>query len=93
MIKSMEPIGDDMSFINQYSFTIIAVVAVALLTFFLFRKGFEGSNFTLVGALITGLIIAFLILKPGSSTLQESEEVLTQIGSGQPVLLEFQSNY
>ena len=93
MIKSMEPIGDDMSFINQHSFTIIAVVAVVLLAFFLFRKGYDVSNFTLVGALILGLIIAFLILKPGSSTLQESEEVLTQIGSGQPVLLEFQSNY
>jgi len=82
-----------MSFINQYSFTIIAVIAVALLAYFLFRRGFEGNNFTLVGALIVGLVVAFLILRPGSSTSQESDKVLAQIGSGQPVLLEFQSNY
>jgi len=93
MIKFMEPIGDDMPFINQYSFTIIAVIAIVLLAYFLFRKGFEASNLTLVGALILGLVLAFLILRPGSSTSQDSEEVLSQIGNGQPVLLEFQSNY
>ena len=82
-----------MSFINQNSFTIIAVTAVSLLVYFLSRKGFEGSNFTLIGALIIGLVFAFLILKPGPSTLQYSEDLFTQIGSGQPVLLEFQSNY
>ena len=93
MRKFMEPIGDDMRFINQYSFTIIAVIAIVLLAYFLFRKGFEPSNLTLVGALILGLVLAFLILRPGPSTSQDSEEVLAQIGAGQPVLLEFQSNY
>lgn len=82
-----------MSFLNQYSFTIIAMTAVVFLTYYLYRKGFERSNFTLIGALILGLVLAFLILRPGPSTYPESEQVLAQIGSGQPVLLEFQSNY
>jgi hypothetical protein len=82
-----------MNFINQYSFLIVAIAAIILLIFFLFRKGFEGGNLTLIGALILGLVLAFLILRPGVSSTQEAEEVLAQIGSGQPVLLQFQSNY
>lgn len=82
-----------MSFINQNSFTIIAVASVGLLAFFLFRKGFEARNLFLVGALTLGLMLSFLLLQPGSSTAQDTGEVLAQIGSGQPVLLEFQSNY
>jgi hypothetical protein len=46
-----------------------------------------------VGALTLGLMLSFLLLQPGSSTAQDTGEVLAQIGSGQPVLLEFQSNY
>jgi hypothetical protein len=82
-----------MDFINQYSFLIAATAAIVLLIFFLLRRGFEGSNLTLIGALILGLTLAFLILRPGVSSTQETEEVLAQIGSGQPVLLQFQSNY
>jgi hypothetical protein len=93
MIKFVEPVGVNMSFINQNSFTIIAVASVGLLAFFLFRKGFEMRNLFLVGALTLGLMLSFLLLQPGSSTTQDSGDVLAQIGSGQPVLLEFQSNY
>jgi hypothetical protein len=93
MIKFVVPVGVNMSFINQNSFTIIAVASVGLLAFFLFRKGFEMRNLFLVGALTLGLMLSFLLLQPGSSTTQDSGDVLAQIGSGQPVLLEFQSNY
>ena len=93
MIKFVEPDGVDMSFINQNSFTIIAVASVGLLAFFLFRKDFEARNLFLVGALTLGLMLSFLLLQPGSSTAQDTGEILAQIGSGQPVLLEFQSNY
>jgi hypothetical protein len=93
MIKFVVPVGVNMSFINQNSFTIIAVASVGLLAFFLFRKGFETRNLFLVGALTLGLMLSFLLLQPGSSTTQDSADVLAQIGSGQPVLLEFQSNY
>lgn len=93
MIKFVRSVGGAMSFINQNSFTIIAVASVGLLTFFLFRREFETRNLFLVGALTLGLVISFLLLQPGPSTSQESEEVFAQIGSGRPVLLEFQSNY
>lgn len=82
-----------MPFINQYSFVIVAIAMVALLVFYLFRRGFEMSHLTLIGALILGLVIAFMILRPGDSTTHNSQELLDQIGSGQAVLLEFQSNY
>ena len=93
MIKFVQAVGVDMSFINQNSYSIVAVGSVILLAFFLFRKGFDGRNLILVAALILGLVVSFLLLQPGLSTTQDTEEVLTLIGSGQPVLLEFQSNY
>jgi hypothetical protein len=93
MIKFVQCLGDVMSAINQNSFTILAVIAVAVLCYFLFRKGFDARNLTLVGALILGLVLSLILLQPGPSTSQSSEEVLALIGSGQPVLLEFQSNY
>lgn len=82
-----------MTFINQYSFLIVAVATILLLGFYLLRKGIEGSSFIAIGALVLGILLAFLLLRPGSSFSQETENVLAQIGSGQPVLLQFQSNY
>jgi hypothetical protein len=82
-----------MTFINQYSYGIFALAAVILLGFFLFRKGVQGSDFIAIGALILGFLLAFLFLRPGRSTTDDAETVLEQIGSGQAVLLQFQSNY
>lgn len=93
MIKSMQQPGVFMSFINQYSFLIVAVAAVLILGFFLFRKRVEGSNFVTLGALILGLVFAFLLLRPKLIPSQDVEGVVTQIGSGQPVLIQFQSEY
>ena len=89
----MQPSGVIMTFINQYSFLIVAIATILLLGFYLLRKRIEGSNFIAIGALIFGILLAFFLLRPGSSSSQETEDVLTQIGSGRPVLLQFQSNY
>jgi preprotein translocase subunit YajC len=93
MIKSKQPLGAVMTFINQYSFLIVAVVAILLLGFYLLRKRIERSSFIAIAALVFGILFAFLLLRPGSSSSQETEDVLAQIGSGRPVLLQFQSNY
>lgn len=82
-----------MSFINQYSFLIISAVAVVLLGIYLFRKQVDRSSYITLGALILGLILAFFLLRPGSSPSQEVDEILDRIGTGQPVLLQFQSDY
>jgi cell division protein FtsW (lipid II flippase) len=85
--------GDKMSFINRYSFLIVSGVAALLLGFFLFRKRVDSSSLITFGALILGLLLAFFLLRPKSSPSQEVDEILDQIGTGQPVLLQFQSEY
>jgi len=82
-----------MSFLNQYSYLIIAFMGVALLGFFLFRKNPDRNNLISLGALILGLLLAFFLLRPGPGSSQSVEEVLSQIGAGKPVLLQFQSEY
>jgi hypothetical protein len=82
-----------MPFINQYSFLIAAGIVAVLLGFYLFRKRLDRSSFVTLGALILGLLLAFFLLRPGSSPPQDVNQILTQIGSGQPVLLQFQSDY
>ena len=82
-----------MSIINQYSYLIIAIVGVLLLGFFLFRKNPDRNNLISLGALIFGLLFAFFLLRPRPPSSQLVEEVLRQIGAGEPVLLQFQSDY
>ncbi|OGO16588.1 MAG: hypothetical protein A2Z14_11515 [Chloroflexi bacterium RBG_16_48_8] len=82
-----------MSFLNQYSFLIAAIVGVVLLGFLLFRKSVDRSSVITFSALILGLLLSFFLLRPGTSSSQKVDEVLGQIGSGQPVLLQFQSDY
>jgi fructose-specific phosphotransferase system IIC component len=82
-----------MSFINQYSYLIAAGVVLILLGIYLIRRGVDRSSFITFGALILGLLMAFVLLRPGTSLSLKLDDVLDQIGSGQPVLLEFQSEY
>ncbi len=82
-----------MSFVNQYSYLIAAGVILILLGVYLLRKGLDRSSFISLAALIFGLLLAFFLLRPETSPSLEVDEVLEQIGSGQPVLLEFQSEY
>jgi hypothetical protein len=86
-------IGEEMSFINQYSFLVIAGLAAALLGYFLFRNGVDRSSLITFGSLILGLLLAYFLLRPGSSPALSVSEILSKIGSGKPVLLEFQSEY
>jgi cell division protein FtsW (lipid II flippase) len=91
--KINQTLGVKMSFINQYSFLIISGVVVIFLGIYLFRKKVDRSNIITFGALILGLLLAFFLLHPKSSPSQEMDEILDQVGSGQPVLLQFQSDY
>ena len=82
-----------MAFFNQHSFTISAVVLVVIMSIFLFRDGAQPNDFIVLGAMILGFVLAFLLFQPGESSLLNADEVTAQIGKDQPVLLEFQSNY
>lgn len=82
-----------MQLINQNSFTLIALAAWLGLAVFLLRDGVETNDVIALASLAAGLGLAFWFLRPGPSTLDQAEQVMARIGSGKPVLLEFQSNY
>jgi hypothetical protein len=82
-----------MSFINQHSFLLAGAMALALLGLALFRDGVKPTDWIALGALGLGLGIAFWLLRPGPSTLNQARAVRARIGAGKPVLLMFQSNY
>ncbi len=80
-------------YLNQHSFTISAIAAWALLAIWLVRDGIKSNDLIALGALGTGLLIAYLLFNPGASTETDPEQVLDRIGAGTSVLLEFQSPY
>jgi hypothetical protein len=82
-----------MSFINQYSFLLIGLASLIILSYFLFRDGIHAQDVIALAALVIGLTVAFFFLNPGASSSGESQEVGDQIGGGTPVLLEMQSPY
>lgn len=82
-----------MRFFNQNSFTLIVVVFWLGLAVFLLRDGVETNDVIALAALAAGFGLAFWFLRPGPSTLDETEQVMARIGAGKPVMLEFQSNY
>ena len=80
-------------FINQFSFPLIAIGAVALLAFLLLRDGVKENDLIAIGALVAGFALAFFLLQPSPGTFPKTEIVDSQIGAGKPVLLEFLSPY
>lgn len=79
--------------LGAYSLILIAVLMLALAGFLLFRKGIRPTEAAAFGLLLFGLIVAWLILRPRATPLTSPNEVTAQIGTGTPVLLEFQSPY
>lgn len=79
--------------INHYSFIFGALLGFGILMALMLRRGFQSTDLIALGALLFGLVFAAYLLNPGKSTLHLAEAVRDQIGSGEPVLLEFQSPY
>ena len=82
-----------MQFFNQNSFVLMALVFWLGLAVLLLRDGVQMNDVIALAALAAGFGLAFWFLRPGPSTLNETEQVMARIGKGKPVLLEFQSNY
>lgn len=82
-----------MVFLNQYSFLIVAVLSMIALALYLLRDGMQSNDITALLALLIGFGLAFVLLSPGDSPLEGIEQVRSTIGSGTPVLLEYQSPY
>lgn len=82
-----------MSFFNQHSFTVTAAFATFVLAIFLFRNGISRNDLLAFGALMAGLLLAYLLFRSDDSTYADLANVEEKIGAGTPVLLEFQSDY
>ena len=82
-----------MEFINQYSFTLMAGVVLVLFAAFVFRKGIGQRQVSAMIALLLGFLIAYWLFSPGEGSNAGVDRAERTIGSGTPVLIEFQSPY
>lgn len=85
--------GGDVQILNQYSFLLAAALGLLVLAFALLRDGVRASDLIALAALALGFTAAFALLRPEASAVDDAEATLAQIGSGTPVLLEFQSPF
>jgi len=81
-----------MTFFNQYSFPLAAIITILGFTFFLIRDGVERKDIAAIAALTLGVLMAFVWVQPGRG-ISQVDEVQASLGQGTPVLLEFQSQY
>lgn len=82
-----------MQFINQHSFTLAAVAAVLILAVLLMHDGVRVNDLIALGALIVGLVFAYILFRPSASSSTDSRSIEALTRAGKPVLLEFQSPY
>ena len=80
--------------VNQYSFLWMAGAFVLLVALLLFRRKPKTGSMIALIALVAGLVVTWLFLRPTQTPLAgDTQEVQSVIGAGTPVLLEFQSPY
>lgn len=80
--------------VNQYSAVFIAAALFLVAAILLLRHKAHWQEILALSVLATGLITAWLILRPVQTPLMEdARKVQSMIGQGKPVLLEFQSPY
>ena len=79
---------------NQYSFLTGAVALVLISGLILLTQKPRWNDYLAFGAIVLGLTATWGILHPRQTPLMgDAQTVQTLIGSGTPVLLEFQSPY
>ena len=80
--------------INSYSFVIISFCLILAAGLILLTNKPKWNDYLAFGAIITGLIMAWVILHPRQTPLMDDAIMVQEmIGAGRPVLLEFQSPY
>jgi len=79
---------------NLYSFPFIALGITIIAGLILLTNKPKIRDFIAFGAVIVGLFAAWVILHPVQTPLMDdAKKVQAMIGTGKPVLLEFQSPY
>ncbi len=80
--------------IGEYSFITIAVGFALIAGIILLANKPKWNDYLAFGVIITGLVVVWAILRPRPTLLMDdAKEVQAMIGTGKPVLLEFQSPY
>ena len=78
---------------NLYSFIFASIVVLIAAAAILFRKGFSRNGGVIWLGILAGLVVVWFGVRPEPGVLLTVDEVKAQIGSGEAVLLEFQSPY
>lgn len=82
------------AFFNHYSFPIIAIGLALAAGLILLTNKPKWNDYLAFGVIIASLIAAWVILHPRETPLMnDAKKVKEMIGTGTPVLLEFQSPY
>lgn len=77
-----------------YSFLAIAIGFIIITGIILLTNKPKWNDYTAFVVIVLGLVVAWGIIHPRETVLREgAQEVQSLIGSGTPVLLEFQSPY
>jgi len=83
-----------MKIFNQYSAVWIAAFLVGVAGFILLRQNPKWLKVLAFGVLVLGPVVAWTFLHPRQSVhVLDAAQVQAGIGTGTPVLLEFQSPY
>lgn len=82
-----------MSVVNQYSFVLFLLVVFGIFAVFLFRKGIQKQKLILFGLVFAGALVIWFLIKPTQNVSYPRVVAIGTIGSGTPVLLEFQSPF
>jgi len=80
-------------FFNHHSFVISALVLWAGLAIFLLRDGITRRDVLALAVAAAAFGAAWLLLRPGPGTFDETARAEAALGRGQPVLVELYSNY
>ena len=80
--------------LNQYSFIFFSILLTIATGFILLRNKPKWKDYLAFGVIVTGFIVAWMILHPRQTLLMNNAKLVKEmIGAGTPVLLEFQSPY
>jgi hypothetical protein len=81
-------------FVSHYSFLLVAILFVIVAASILLTHNPKWNDYLAFGLIVLALVSAWGILRPRQTMLMEDAQMVQAIiGSGTPVLLEFQSPY
>lgn len=81
------------SFINHYSFLLLAAAAGIALSIYLLRDGIDGSDLIALLSFAVGITFAFVTFGPGDSDITSYAQFQSALEAEGHLLLEIQSPY